>query len=516
MTIVWLNRMPPRRILPSVHRMLPQLLLASLTVMSTAAPEYHRDVAPIIHGNCSTCHRPGQAAPFALMDYAQVKRRAKQIVEVTGERLMPPWHADRGIVEYANDRSLSDSQIEVLREWLAAGAPEGDRSHQKPAPVFTDGWEVGKPDLEVAMSEPFTVPAEGRDIYRNFVIPLDLAEDKWINAIEYRPGAPEVVHHVLYFLDTSGTARQKDSADPAPGFSGFGSVVNHFRYLGGWDLGTQASELPYGLAMKAPKGSDLIIQVHYSPKGREYQDLSRLAIHFADKPTARPWTILPIPPMFGILDGIDIPAGEKEYVKRNAFTVPVDVEAFRVNAHSHYLGKRMEMTATYPDGRREWLLKMSHWNFAWQEDYQFKKPIRIPAGSKIDVLISWDNSATNPHQTNHPPRPVRWGPESNDEMGTITLSVMVDTQEQKDALHQSVKLYMATQAINRAFNGDVTTLLHARAGGIRIPDSTAARLQEISKGLDFDRDGKLSEAETGAGAAILAPHIDGVGAIGID
>jgi hypothetical protein len=366
------------------------------------------------------------------------------------------------------------------------------------------------------MSEPFVVPAQGKDIYRNFVIPLDLQEDQWINAIEYKPGAPQVVHHVLYFLDTSGTARKKDLEDAAPGFSGFGSVVNQFRYLGGWDLGTQASVLPYGLALKAPKGADLIIQVHYSPKGREYQDLSKLAIHFADKPTSRPWTILPVPPMFGILDGIDIPAGEKEYVKKNTFIVPVDLEAFRVNAHAHYLGKRMEMTATFPDGRKEWLLKMSDWNFAWQEDYQFKKPVHLPAGTKIDVLISWDNSATNPHQTNHPPKPVRWGPQSNDEMGTITLSVMLDTQEQKDALHQSVKVFMAAQAVRRAFNGDITTLQHARAGGIQIPDSTAQKLLVLAKGLDFDQDGKLSEIEVNAGAATLAPHMNGVGAIGID
>jgi hypothetical protein len=500
----------------SMDRLLFQFLLVSLPAVLTAAPEYHRDIAPIIHENCSSCHRPGQAAPFSLMNFEQIKKRAKQIVEVTGERVMPPWHADRGVVEYANDRSLSDSQIDLLRQWLEAGTPEGDRSYQKPAPVFPDGWEIGEPDLEVAMAEPFTVPAKGHDIYRNFVIPLDLTEDKWINAIEYKPGAPQVVHHVLYFLDTSGTARKKDSEDPAPGFSGFGSVVNHFRYLGGWDLGTQSSKLPYGLAMKAPQGADLIIQVHYSPKGREYQDRSRLAIHFADKPTARPWTILPVPPMFGILDGIDIPAGEKEYIKRNTFIVPTDLDAFRVNAHAHYLGKRMEMTATFPDGRKEWLLKMSDWNFAWQEDYQFKKPIRLPAGTKIDVLVSWDNSATNPHQPNHPPKPVRWGPQSNDEMGTITLSVMVDTQEQKDALHQSVKRFMATQALHRAFNGDVTTLQHARAGGIHIPDSTAAKLQEIAKSLDQDQDGKLNEVEISIGASILEPHMKGVGAIGID
>jgi hypothetical protein len=497
-------------------RMRFTVLVGFLPAAIAAAAEFHKDIAPIIHGSCSACHRPGQAAPFSLLTYDQVKKRAKQIVEVTGERVMPPWHADRGVVEYQNDRSLSDQQIVTLRQWLEAGSPEGDRAYAKPAPEFPEGWELGKPDLEVAMAEPFTVPAQGRDIYRNFVIPLGLDADKWIKAIEYKAGAPQVVHHVLYFLDTTGTARQKDLEDPAPGFSGFGSVVDRFRYLGGWDLGTQSSELPYGLAMKAPKGADLIIQVHYSPKGREYQDLSKLAIHFSDKPTARPWTILPVPPMFGILDGIDIPAGEKEYVKRNTFTLPVDVEAFRVNAHAHYLGKRMEMAAIYPDGKREWLLKMSDWNFAWQEDYQFKKPIRLPAGTKIEVLISWDNTESNPHQTNHPPIPVRWGSQSADEMGTITLSVMLDTQEQKDALHQAVKRFMAVQALSRAFSNDVTTLQHARAGGIKIPDAAAARLQEIAKGLDMNTDGVLSEQEANVGAMLIAPHLNGVGAIGID
>ena len=142
----------------SMDRLLFQFLLVSLPAVLTAAPEYHRDIAPIIHENCSSCHRPGQAAPFSLMNFEQIKKRAKQIVEVTGERVMPPWHADRGVVEYANDRSLSYSPIDLLRQWLEAGTPEGDRSYQKPAPVFPDGWEIGEPDLEVAMAEPFTVP----------------------------------------------------------------------------------------------------------------------------------------------------------------------------------------------------------------------------------------------------------------------------------------------------------------------------------------------------------------------
>lgn len=504
---------------------LPILLLTALNLTAFAAdappPTFNEHVAPVVFSKCSACHRDGQAAPFSLLNYEQVKKRAKQIVEVTGERIMPPWHADKGVVDYANDRSLTDEQIALFRRWLEAGTPEGESAKLPPLPKFPEGWQLGQPDMVAEMPETFQVPAEGQDIYRNFVIPLNLEKDTWVNAIEYKPGAPSAVHHVLYFLDTQGKAREYDAADPAPGYNGMGRSNGHFRYIGGWDLGTQTAPLNYGLAWLLPKGSDLVIQVHYHPSGKAVADRSAIGFHFSDKPTARPWTILPVPPFFGILDGISIPAGTKEYIKQNSMVLPATVEAIGVNAHAHYLGKRMEMTATLPGGEKQWLLKMSDWHFAWQEDYAFKQPVKLPAGTRLDVLISWDNSDTNPRQHTLPPRDVRWGPRSVDEMGTITLAVMVDTPEEKTALHTELKRTLTGQFIQRAFENDVAGMAAVRSQiGSEVKNVPTGdrleRLRGLILPLDKNNDGKLDTVEMKPGIDFMLPFMRGFGEIGFD
>lgn len=484
-------------------------------------PNFAENIAPLVYEKCTVCHRKGQVAPFALTNYKQVRKRARQIAEVTMDRIMPPWHADKGVVDYANDRSLSDEEIDLFARWLKAGAPEGDPAKTPALPKFAEGWQMGEPDLIVEMEEGYEVPAEGPDQYRNIVIPLNLKEDTWVNGIEYRPGDPSVVHHVLYFLDTKGKARKYDAEDPKPGYDGMGRSNGNFRYLGGWDLGTQPASLDHGLAWLLPKGSDLVLQVHYHPSGKATKDKASIGFHLSDKPTARPWTILPVPPFFGILDGINIPAGEKEYVRKNSMVLPVAVEGIAVNAHAHYLGKRMEMKATLPNGEEQWLLKMSSWHFAWQEDYTFKKPVKLPAGTRLDVLISWDNTAGNPHQPTHPPRNVRWGPRSEDEMGTVTLTVMVDTAEEKAALHTALKRKLTGQFIQRVFENDQASM---RVVSGQIGDEVKgvptgkrlAGLRMLLMLLDNNRDGKLDDKELEPGIDRMLPHMRGFGEIGID
>jgi hypothetical protein len=494
------------------------LALVSASISALAGSEkpitFNEDVAPIIHGKCANCHRAGQIAPFPLLTYADVKRRAQQIVDVTGERFMPPWHADPEVIEYANDRSLKADEIKRIAQWVAAGKPEGDPTKAPTPPQFADGWLDGEPDMIATMSEPYPIAAEGPDFYRNFVIPLNLEEDRWVSGVEFRPGAPSVVHHVLYFLDTKGKAREYDARDPAPGYNGMGRSNNQFRYIGGWDLGTQPAELPYNLAWLIPKGSDLVIQVHYHPTGKGATDQSKVGFHFAKGPTARPWTIIPVPPHFGILQGIDIPAGEKEHIERASFVVPADCETFAVNAHAHYLGKRMEMTATFPDGTTRWLLKMSDWDFAWQEDYSFKEPIKLPAGTRLDALISYDNSEENPHQPTHPAKRVRWGPTSTDEMGTLTLSVMFDQPEQKAVTHAALKRKLIEQFVDRLSEGDQYSfaLVRGRKGG----EFESARLQLLLLDRNGDQVLDADERQPAVELILNSGAMEGIGSIGFD
>ncbi|MBO0799353.1 MAG: hypothetical protein J2P31_11085, partial [Blastocatellia bacterium] len=400
---------------------------------------FSKDIAPIIFDKCSTCHRPGAIAPFSLLNYNDVRKRAKQIAEITEKRIMPPWKADQGDYEFQGDRRLSVEQIELIREWVAAGAPEGDPKDAPAAPAFTDGWQLGKPDLIAKMSEAYEVPADGPDIYRNFALPLGLTEDKWVRAIEFRPGARAVVHHSLFFFDATGSARRQDEEDPLPGYSGrmgglvrgLFSVRNTARNqstpvggLGGWAVGAQARVLPDGLAWFLPKGSDLVLSTHFHPDGKAEKEISTLGIYFADKPPTQKFTSIQLPPLFGVFAAIDIPPGEKEFAIEDSFVLPVDVKAFGVTAHAHYLGRQMKMTAHFPDGQTRTLLWISDWDFAWQDQYQFKEFISLPKGTRLNVRITYDNSADNPRNPSSPPKRVRWGEGSTDEMGGISLQVV--------------------------------------------------------------------------------------------
>jgi len=341
---------------------------------------FNRDIAPIIFNNCASCHRPGAVAPFSLLSYQDVKKRAKQIAYITEKRIMPPWKADQGDYEFKDERRLTGAQIGMLRQWVEAGAPEGDPKDTPLSPASKyegDGWRLGKPDLIVKMSEAFSVPADGPDIYRNFALPLNLAEDKWIKAIEFRPGARSIVHHSLFFFDATGGARKQDEEDPLPGYSGgMGGFARGFfgagnlrrvsgdqpapiGSLGGWAVGAQARVLPEGLAWSIPKDADLILSTHFHPSGKPEKEISTVGIYFADQAPTKKFTGIQLPPLFGVFEGIDIPAGAKEYAFEDSFTLPVDVNAFGVSAHAHYLGKQMRLTARLPGGRTKTLLWIS-------------------------------------------------------------------------------------------------------------------------------------------------------------
>ena len=407
-------------------------------------------VAPLFFENCSRCHRPGEVAPFSLLSFEDAKKRGKQIVEVTGTRFMPPWHADHGHVEYSNERRLTDDQIALLAAWLKQGMPEGNPAKLPALPKFTEGWQLGKPDLIVKMPEPYEVSAEGRDIYWNFVLPLNLPEDKWVRAVEFRPSARKVVHHALYYLDTKGQARKFDELDPKTGYDGMRRSNGEFESLGGWAVGGEPLKLPPELAWRFPTNSDLVLQTHFHPSGKIEHETSTVGIYFATKPPSRKFTTLQLPPLFGRLSGLNIPAGATNYTLKDSFVTPIDVEAFSVTPHAHYLARTFLLTATLPDGNKQTLLKISNWDFNWQEDCAFKDRIRLPKGTLIESTITYDNSAGNPNNPSQPPKPVKWGPMTTDEMGAITLSVIPARDEQLTELRQSKRNHSIDLFIDRA------------------------------------------------------------------
>jgi mono/diheme cytochrome c family protein len=389
---------------------------------STRPVTFTRDIAPIVYDNCITCHRAGQVAPFPLTTYEEVKKHAGQIVQVTASRYMPPWKPEPGYGSFVGEHRLTDVQLKTLAGWAATDRPEGSATDLPTMPKFNDDWKLGKPDLVVTMDKPIVIPADGdhgRDMYRGVVIPLNLSEDKYVTAVEFRPGNTKVVHHALFFLDSSGAAQAKSMAnkDGQPGFPSFGGPgFTPTGGLGGWAPGANPQFLPDGWGRMLRKGSDLVVQFHFHPTGKEELVQSTMAIYFAKAKPAR------------IITGgnahyfrINIPAGDSNYVVTAQYKVPVDVDLIGITPHAHLLCKDMHGWATLPDGTRKELIWIKDWDFNWQGQYRYTEPVRLPAGTVVDMKYIYDNSDKNPRNPNSPPKTVHFGEQTTDEMAFLFL-----------------------------------------------------------------------------------------------
>jgi uncharacterized protein (TIGR03437 family) len=438
-------------------------LIAVLFLLAVVRPGFAQTVtwsehiAPIVYNNCANCHRPGQVSPLPLLSYDDVRRRGSLVAQTVRTRYMPPWKPEPGWAAYRDERRLTPEQIALIDRWVADGMPRGDSSKEPALPPFADDWLLGKPDLILEMPAAFSVPADGPDIYRNFVLPTGLTEDKWVTAIELKPSARAVVHHVLFAADRSGAAAREArlTTDGQPGFPGLGSVFTIQAAtdplaalsggLGGWVPGTTPQFLPAGLAMPLPRGSDLIVQTHFHPNGAPQTEKTIVGIYFGAKPD-REITQFQAPAFFGIQSRIDIPAGEKNYKVRGSFTVPADVEAVLVSAHAHYLAKEAKLTATLPNGDVKLLLWIRDWDFGWQDQYLFKELVPLPRGTRLDGELTYDNSADNLRNPANPPRRVTWGGQSNDEMGSLILSVVPKDPNDLTFIRVMTGIYALTPA----------------------------------------------------------------------
>lgn len=493
---------------------------------------FNRDIAPIIHSKCSNCHRPGQVGPFSLVSFNDVAKRARTIQAVIDSGYMPPWKpVDHGL-QFENDRRLSDTEVSKINQWIKGGKPRGSGPEPTP-PKFVDGWSLGKPDLVVSMNGKFQVPASGDDIYRSFVFPLQLPQDKWVKAIEYRPTATSSVHHAIFYVDESGKARELDGTDGSPGIPGMGFLSNinpvgqpesdqakprlgnllsrlrdrgasslqspnvadrMARGLGGFVPGATPTKLPGDLALKLPKNSDIVMQTHFHPTGKVEFEQGKIALYLTDKPPSKRIVPIQIPAMFGVGVGLKVPAGESDYKVTESFTVPVDVQLINIGAHAHYICKSVRMTATLPGGKSKTLIEIDDWDLDWQDRYQFQNPISIPAGTVLTSELVYDNSANNPENPNSPPKEIRWGRQSEDEMGSVSVSVVAANESDRPKLASSLGRYY----LRSMTQGDLVDLIMQldtnRDGGLQV-DEAPPRLAQSFRFLDRDRDGKLDRDE---------------------
>ncbi len=404
---------------------------------TNALVTYAREIAPILQQRCETCHRPGQVAPFSLTNFEEAKSHADMIVEVTQRRIMPPWiPGSETDHRFVGQRWLSDRELLLLSQWVEQGCAFGDEADLPPAATFAEGWQLGTPDLVVKMQEPFTVPADGPDLLQNFVMPIEIPEDKLVAAVEFHPSNKRVVHHAVLFLDDKGQARKLDAATPEPGYGNFGGPgFLPSGALGGWSVGNTARRLPNDMGRYLKKGSDLVVQVHYHPTGKTEVDQSEIGLYFVNKPVVE--SLKESAKLVGSIwmanYEMDIPAGEANYKRSTSYTLPKDVIMVGVVPHMHLLGKSMRVTATQPKEQPEVLINILEWNYNWQDEYYYERPIRLKAGTKLVVEAVFDNSAGNPSNPSSPPKRVTWGEETTDEMLFCFFLLTADKTE--DLIH---------------------------------------------------------------------------------
>ena len=378
---------------------------------------YHADVAPIIHENCTECHRAGEIGPMPFTTYEEVAAYGEFIEYVTSIGYMPPWTPDPEYQHFLGERSLSQEDVETLSAWVDAGKPEGNPAENPGLPVFPEGSQVGTPDLIIGMPEPYVHGGDNTEQYQVFVIPTDFEEDVAIRAVEVRTGNGAIAHHAILGIDISGTAQELDAASPGMGYESFGDFGfdAYENFFAGWAPGIEAVIHPEGLGRVIPAGSDLLLQMHYGPTGVEQSDQTELNLFFCDEEIERevvtgimgPWTIgepFVIPPN-------QVKTFHGEYL------IPTDLSLLNITPHSHLIGASWEVFATSPNGADTIpLISIPEWDFNWQGMFTFPTLTKVPAGYTMEAIASYDNTADNPFNPNDPPQTVYYGDLTGDEM----------------------------------------------------------------------------------------------------
>lgn len=388
---------------------------ASAISNPAAAVTFSKDVAPIFYKNCAYCHRPGEIAPMSLMTYKDARPWAKSIREKVLDGTMPPWHADPHYGSFKNDRRLSKTDVDKIIAWVDGGAQEGTQKDLPPAPQFTEGWQIGKPDVVLSMTKEYEVPAEGVVNYQYFLVPTGFTEDKWIQAAEVRPGNRAVVHHVIVFVVGPEAARQRG------GLFRQGVVEG----LAGTAPGEAPMVLPDGVGRLVKAGSMLVLQMHYTPNGTAQKDRTSVGIIFSRKPIEKAST-----GGAAMNRWFAIPAGDENYAVRSVYAFKEDSHIINLMPHMHLRGKDFEYRLIYPDGTSKIILAVPHYSFNWQTRYEFKEPVAAPKGSRLECVAHFDNSTKNKWNPD-PTKTVRWGPQTWEEMMIGFVGFTLDNQNLK-------------------------------------------------------------------------------------
>jgi hypothetical protein len=394
-----------------------------------STPTFSKDVAPLLQRNCQTCHRPGQAAPFSLLTYEQARPWANAIKEAVVQRKMPPWFADPQYGHFANNPSLTRSEIDTLVAWVNGGAPRGN-AKELPAPKqFAEGWTIPKPDVVFQLPKPFHVPATGILEYQYVIIPTGFTEDTWVEQVQAVPTDYSVVHHIVAYVRVPGyyfkdmpkneffeapPSKSKDKKTPKD------DVPND--WLTGYAPGQPPDVFKAGQAKLIPAGSDIVMEIHYMPEGKAATDQSRLGLVLAKRPPTERTMTLSAGNM-----SFKIPPGDPNFRVDSSLTMPEDVTLLGLHPHMHMRGKSAQYRIVFADGRTEILLNVPRYNWRWQLWYDLAEPMKLPKGTKLECTEHFDNSRNNPENPD-PTKTVIWGQQSFDEMMVCMFNVAFDAK----------------------------------------------------------------------------------------
>jgi hypothetical protein len=412
-------------------------LIGAVAVLANAeAPTYSKDVAPILNKNCAGCHRPGEVAPMSLLSYKDVRPWVKSIREKVASRTMPPWTADRRYGKFVGERGLSAAEISTIEAWIDGGAREGSSKDLPAAPQFPSGWQLGQPDKVFEVAEEYQVPASGVIEYQHYVVPTNFTEDRFVQAAEIRTNHPELVHHVIVFVQppanyavkSFGVSMRKDAQPPRekePEVEIEGKKVHRGRlglFMAATGPGDRGNLFPTGSGFRIPAGSKLIFQVHYTPNGSPATEHTKVGL-FYTKGTPE-YEIKTI----GVQNGqFEIPAGESNYRVESALTFLEDARIWNLIPHMHLRGKSFEYRLVYPDGHYEILLSVPQYDFNWQNIYTLAEPARAPKGSRLECVAYFDNSPANRYNPDAT-KVVRWGDQTWEEMMIGFATYSLDSQ----------------------------------------------------------------------------------------
>lgn len=400
------------------------LLFINISAANAQAPVWSQDIAPILYNKCASCHNSNGIAPFELITYNDASTQSHDIESQVESGTMPPWPPDPKYSRLAHERLLSPTEIKKIKDWVAAGAPQGNPSLAPPPPVFNPGAELpGTPDLSIKIPT-YTSTAATGDVYQCFVIPSAQVAEKFIAAFEAVPGNRAIVHHVLVYADTTGTCAALDAASPGPGYTNFGGVgTNDATLLGGWVPGTQPIVMPPGFGIRLPHNADIVLQIHYPEGSAGETDSTRINFFFA--PTAV--RNVRIDPVLNHLGGycnmtpdasLHIPANQTKTYHQVSTISPLlgNISILGIAPHMHLIGRNISVFGVTTTGDTLRYMRINNWDFHWQGFYLFRNIQKMPSGTTLYSRAFYDNTSANPENPSSPPKDVFAGEATTDEM----------------------------------------------------------------------------------------------------